>query len=115
MPAEVVAATAEEPPPTPGDVRRVHAPAQAPTPEKIHHVDPELSDEIRVDGLIVLEIEVSARGNVVQAKVLRSLTPLADRAALAAAVRWKYRPTQVSGTPVHILMTVTMPIAQSGG
>ena len=102
------------PPPTPGSVRRVRAPAQAPTPEKIRHVDPELPDEVRVDGVVVLEIEVSARGNVVQARVLRSLTPLADQAALAAVVRWKYRPTEVSGAPVRVLMTVTLPIAQSG-
>ncbi len=106
-------AAAAGPPPTPGSVRRVRAPAQAPTPEKIHHVDPELPDELRVEGVVVLEIEVSARGNVVQAKVLRSLTPLADQAALAAVVRWKYRPTEVSGAPVHVLMTVTLPIAQS--
>ena len=99
---------------TPGSVRRVHAPAQAPTPEKIRHVDPELPDEVRVEGVVVLEIEVSARGNVVQAKVLRGLNPRADQAALAAVVRWKYRPTEVSGAPVHVVMTVTLPIAQSG-
>ncbi|MCH7825375.1 MAG: TonB family protein [Acidobacteria bacterium] len=107
-------AAAEGPPPTPGSVRRVRAPAQAPLPEKIHHSDPELPDEVRVDGVVVLEIEVSARGNVVEAKVLRGLTPLADQAALAAVVRWKYRPTEVSGAPVHVLMTVTLPIARSG-
>ena len=101
-------------PPTPMSLRRVRAPAQAPTPEKILHVDPELPADFDVDGVVVVEIEVSARGNVVQAKVLRGLSPLADRAALAAVVRWKYTPTEVAGSPVRVLMTVTLPITRSG-
>ena len=112
-----IAAVAESggPPPPPTSVRRLRAPAQTPAPEKLRHVDPEIPDGTRVDGVVIVEIEVSARGNVVQAKVLRGLTPLADQAALAAVVQWKYRPTDVSGAPVHVLMTVTVPIARSGG
>jgi len=60
---------------------------------------------------VVLEIEVSARGNVVQARVLRGMTPAIDQAALDAVVRWEYEPPQASGdAPVHVLMTVTVPI-----
>jgi TonB family protein len=101
------------PPPSPTNIRRVRAPAEAPAPEKLHHVEPTLPANVTVAGVVVLEIEVSARGNVVQAKVLRSLDPLADRAALDAVVRWKYRPTQLSGTPVHVVMTVTLPMRHS--
>jgi serine/threonine-protein kinase len=98
------------PPPSPASIRRVRAPAEAPTPEKLRHVDPTLPAGVSVDGVVVLEIEVSARGNVVQARVLRGLSPAADTAALDAVVRWKYQPTVISGTPVHVLMTVTLPI-----
>jgi len=100
-------------PPPPTSVRRVRAPAQAPAPERIRHVDPELPDDARVAGVVIMEIEVSARGNVVQAKVLRGISPIADQAALAAVVRWKYQPTEVDGVPVRVLMTVTLPIERS--
>ena len=101
------------PPPSPGTVRRVRAPAQAPAPEKLRHVDPTLPPGAVLDGVVVLEIEVSARGNVVQAKVLRGLDPVSNQAALDAVVRWKYQPTAVAGTPVHVVMTVTVPIRRS--
>jgi len=101
------------PPPSPVTIRRVRAPAEAPTPEKLRHVDPDLPAGMSIDGVVVLEIEVSARGNVVQARVLRGLSPVADQAALDAVVRWKYEPTQIGGTPVHVLMTVTLPIQRS--
>jgi serine/threonine-protein kinase len=108
-----VATIAGGPPPSPANIRRVRAPAEAPTPEKLRHVDPTLPPGASIDGVVVLEIEVSARGNVVQARVLRGLSPVADQAALDAVVRWKYQPTEVSGTPVHVLMTVTLPIQRS--
>jgi TonB family protein len=101
------------PPPSPGTVRRLRAPAQAPTPEKLRHVDPTLPTGAPLGGVVVLEIEVSARGNVVQAKVLRGLDPVSNQAALDAVVRWKYEPTAVAGTPVHVLLTVTVPISRS--
>ena len=91
----------------------MRAPAQAPTPEKLRHVDPTLPAGAALDGVVVLEIEVSARGNVVQAKVVRGLDPASNQAALDAVVRWKYEPTAVAGTPVHVLMTVTVPIRRS--
>ena len=101
------------PPPSPGTVRRLRAPAQAPAPEKLRHVDPTLPAGAPLAGVVVLEIEVSARGNVVQAKVLRGLDPVSNQAALDAVVRWKYEPTAVAGTPVHVLLTVTVPISRS--
>jgi len=101
------------PPPSPANIRRVRAPADAPAPEKLRHVEPSLPASVSTDGVVVLEIEISARGNVVQAKVLRGLDPLSDQAALDAVVRWKYQPTQLSGTPVHVVMTVTVPMRHS--
>ncbi len=103
------------PPPSPADIRRVRAPSQAPTPERLRHVELELPATASSQGVIVMEIEVSARGNVVQAKVLRGLDPLSNQAALNAVVRWKYRPTAVAGEPVHVIMTVSVPIGQSDG
>ena len=63
--------------------------------------------------MVVLEIEISARGNVVQAKVLRSMGPEFDRAALDAVVRWKYAPPTLEGEPVHVVMTVTLTFTEN--
>jgi TonB family protein len=97
-------------PPAPAKVRRLKAPRQIPEPRKIADAAPRLRG-IDASGVVVLEIEVSARGNVVQARVLRGMTPAIDQAALDAVVRWEYEPPQASGdAPVHVLMTVTVPI-----
>jgi len=101
------------PPPSPGEIRRIRVPGEAPAPAKLRHVNPEVPAQAASGGVVVLEIEVSSRGNVVQAKVLRGLDPLSDQAALDAVVRWKYQPTQLSGVPVHVLMTVTLPMSGS--
>jgi protein TonB len=39
--------------------------------------------------------------------VLRSI-PLLDAAALAAVSQWAYTPTLLNGTPVPVVMTVTV-------
>ena len=97
-------------PPAPPKIRRLRAPSQIPEPRKIADAAPRLNG-IEASGVVVLEIEVSALGNVVQARVLRGMTPAIDQAALDAVVRWGYEPPQASGNaPVHVLLTVTVPI-----
>jgi periplasmic protein TonB len=39
--------------------------------------------------------------------VLRSV-PLLDEAAVDAVSRWRYTPTLLNGTPVAVLMTITI-------
>ncbi len=84
-----VASTPDAPPAADSmvEIRRVKAPAETPEPTKLHHVEPVPRAAPIDGGTVVLEIEISARGNVVQAKVLRSMGPEFDRAALDAVVR----------------------------
>ena len=91
-----------------GEVRRVRAPREAPIPAKTRHLAPEVPRGTAADGMVLLEIEISSRGNVVQAKVLRGLNPALDRAALDAVIRWKYEPTVLAAKPVHVVMTVSV-------
>ena len=105
---ESISTPANSIPPTPGPVRRVKAPSQTAAPHKITHIEPEVSGTAR--GVVVLEIEISARGNVVQAKLLRGLSPAVNQAALDAVVQWKYEPSIVDGSPVNVVMTVTLPV-----
>jgi TonB family protein len=67
------------------------------------------SDAIRagIQGVVILEIVIGPDGGVASAHVLRSI-PLLDQAALDAARQWRYEPTLLNGTPVPVIMTVTV-------
>jgi TonB family protein len=60
------------------------------------------------DGLAILEIGINTEGRVVSACVLRSLRPDFDRAAQAAARKWRFKPKLLDGTPVGVAMTVSI-------
>jgi len=60
-----------------------------------------------IDGVVVAEIVVNESGNVVDAKVVRSI-PFLDDAALKAVRNWRYDPTIVNGQAVPVRLTVTV-------
>jgi len=61
----------------------------------------------RKEGLVIIEATIDEQGNVTDTQLLRSI-PLLDEAALAAVRQWKFSPTLLNGTPVSIVMTVTV-------
>jgi protein TonB len=54
-----------------------------------------------------MEATIGADGKVSDVRVLRSI-PLLDQAAMDAVRQWEYAPTVLNGTPVPVLMTVTL-------
>jgi protein TonB len=93
-----------EPPSAPLRVSQVSA------PRKRHHVNPAyppLAAAARVQGTVLLEATLDEEGNVVNLVVLRSV-PLLDGAALDAVRQWKYEPTLLNGSPVPVLMSVSL-------
>jgi TonB family protein len=80
------------------------------TPRKITDAAPVMPDTARqagVTGIVILEITIGTDGAVRDAKVLRSI-PLLDAAAVDAVRQWRYEPTLLQGTPVPVIMTVTV-------
>ena len=80
-------------------------------PERITDVAPtypEAARDERIQGLVVLEIGISATGEVTEVTVLRSADPLIDQAAVEAARRWTYAPTVVNDVAVPVIMTETV-------
>ena len=73
----------------------------------VRPVYPAIAQSARVQGLVVLECTIDPRGNVTDAKVLRSI-PLLDAAAIDAVMQWKFRPTLLNDIPVPVIMTVTV-------
>jgi len=70
-------------------------------------VYPELAANARVEGLVIIEATIDARGRVVNASILRGV-PMLNEAALEAVRKWVYTPTLLNGVPTPIIMTVTL-------
>jgi TonB family protein len=80
-------------------------------PQKIRDVQPIYPDEAReanIRGVVIVEITVGVDGSVTEARVVRSI-PRLDAAALDAVRQWQYQPVVMNGTPVPVIMTVTVP------
>lgn len=104
------------PPPAPASAAREIAPeavrvgGNIKTPMKTRHVNPRYpaaAREANLSGMVVLEILIGRDGRVENASVLRSM-PLLDKAAIEAVTQWEFRPTLLNGTPVPVIMTVTV-------
>ncbi len=79
-------------------------------PQKLHHVTPiypDIARSARVSGVVILEAILAEDGTVRDVRVLRSV-PLLDAAAVAAVREWRFTPTLLNGTPVPVVMTVTV-------
>jgi periplasmic protein TonB len=79
-------------------------------PRKLHHVPPvypEVARSIHLQGTVVVECTIDARGRVVNAAVVQG-NPLLNDAAKAAVEQWVYTPTLLNGVPVPVLMQVSV-------
>ncbi|HTU99424.1 MAG TPA: energy transducer TonB [Luteitalea sp.] len=103
------------PPPVPTPTpKTVRVGGQIQAPRKLRHVAPlypQIAQQARVTGTVILEAVLSPTGAVSDVKVLRSV-PLLDQAAIDAVRQWTYAPTLLNGTPVSVLMTVTVRFEQ---
>jgi len=79
-------------------------------PEKVVDVAPVYPPIARaagVQGTVIIETVIDETGGVQDARVLRSV-PLLDDAALAAVRQWRFTPTTLNGSPIPVVMTVTI-------
>lgn len=101
-----------EPPPPAPPVPQVPVPVggNIRSPTKVRDVPPvypAIAQAARVQGIVIIEATIGVNGVVQSARVLRSI-PLLDDAALTAVRQWHYTPTLLNGTPVPVVMTVTV-------
>lgn len=72
-------------------------------PKLLHAEEPQYSDEARqarYQGSVLLAIEVDVNGRVTNVRVMRSLGLGLDEKAIAAVLKWKFRPAMAGGRPV---------------
>ena len=88
-----------------------------PPPTKTRDVRPVYPADAQgsgVQGVVILEAVIGPDGKVNEARVIRSI-PLLDKAAVDAVKQWEYTPTLLNGTPVPVIMTVTVNFTIQGG
>lgn len=61
-----------------------------------------------IDGEVLLELVVDARGNVQQAHAAASNNPWFERPAIDAALQWKFTPALKAGRPVNTRLRVPL-------
>lgn len=99
------------PPPLPTPPVRLHSGIEA--PRKIADkapVYPAIATAVRVEGIVILEATIDETGQVADLKVLRSV-PMLDAAAVDAVKQWRYSPARLNGTPIPVIVTVTVRFA----
>jgi protein TonB len=74
---------------------------------KVQPVYPALAKQARIQGIVVLEAEISREGLIENLRVV-SGHPLLTQAAIDAVKQWTYKPTMLNGEPVPVVTTVTV-------
>ncbi|HSA96705.1 MAG TPA: energy transducer TonB [Acidobacteriota bacterium] len=73
--------------------------------ERVPAVYPEAAKKAGIEGTVVLSVSLNEKGQVIRARVIKSIPEL-DEAALEAVRHWKYEPMTVDGKPRPIVFTV---------
>jgi TonB family protein len=79
-------------------------------PSKVKDVKPlypPVAQQARVQGVVIIEAIIDERGEIANARVLRSI-PMLDDAALSAVSQWQFTQTLLNGVPVGVILTVTV-------
>ena len=98
--AELAPAKADEPPEK----------AIQGTPKPIHQVIPAYPSELRgrgVKGEVKIRLTVDSKGDVVNAKLIKSVHPYLDYSATQALLHWKFAPFLKEGKPIAVTTVFT--------
>jgi len=109
-PAGAIPPTPPPPPPPGWPANAVRVGGNMKQPVKTKHVAPvypPIAQSANVQGVVILEAVIGVDGKVQDARILRSI-PLLDQAAIDAVKQWEFTPTLLNGTPVPVIMTVTV-------
>src|SRR5579864_8309124 len=74
-------------------------------PSVSYKTEPAYTDEARnakIEGVVVLSVEIDADGLAQNIEVLRSLDGGLDQSAVAAIQQWRFKPGKKNGEPVRV-------------
>jgi protein TonB len=81
--------------------------AQANLISSVQPVYPEIAKAARVQGVVLLNAQISKEGVVEDLRVISGHALLND-AAIQAVRQWRYRPQMLSGQPIPVVTTITV-------
>jgi protein TonB len=90
--------------------RIYHIGEQGVTPPKVlSKTEPAYTDEARnakIEGVVVLSLEIDTDGLPQNIQVVRSLDDGLDQSAVAAVQQWRFKPGEKDGKPVRVAVKV---------
>ena len=107
-PANPPPAAPPKPAPPAGPVR-AGAGEAVPSPNAIRRVEAQYPPEARsarAQGTVTVEAVIGTDGRVTDARVMQSVHPLLDEAAVAAVRQWQFQPSMLDGRPISVLHSV---------
>ncbi len=75
--------------------------------KKVYPGYPKEAKDKRIQGVVVLECQTDAKGEVEAVKVLKG-HPELNQAAVDAAKQWKFKPFKIDGVPKPVKFTLTI-------
>jgi protein TonB len=75
---------------------------------------PPLARQARIQGVVVLQAQISKDGNIENLQLI-SGHPMLAPAAIEAVKQWKYKPYLLNGEPVEVETQVQVNFTLSGG
>ncbi|HEX7153514.1 MAG TPA: energy transducer TonB [Thermoanaerobaculia bacterium] len=105
-----------EPMPQPVDERNTTTTArrvggEVKAPVVIKRVDPVYAEEARkarISGIVIVETIITESGDVGDIRLLKSILPAIDLAAMDAVRQWKFQPGTMDGVPVPVIFNLTV-------
>jgi protein TonB len=74
---------------------------------------PQLAREARIEGVVILQVQISKEGTVSEVRVISSSHPMLLTGVVDAVRQWVYKPTLLNGVPVEVVTTVTVSFSLS--
>jgi periplasmic protein TonB len=82
--------------------------------KKVQPVYPPLARAARIQGVVILQAQISKDGNIENLQLI-SGHPMLAPAAIEAVKQWKYKPYLLNGDPVEVETQVQVNFSLSGG
>ena len=76
-------------------------------------VYPDMARMAELEGVVMVQIGIDERGNVVEATVVSGIDGL-NQAAIGAVYKWKFRPAKQRGIPVPVRIVMPIRFVLSG-
>lgn len=77
-------------------------------------VDPEYDDayrRARIWGIVMIQAMLSKEGKIEEMRLIKSLAPGLDAAAMDAVRQWTFKPATIDGKPVPVIYNAAVPFA----